>query len=81
MKLYCLFDAVANTFYSPSAFQSDAIAKRSFGDLITSERYNRTKGDYALYYVGDFDSDSGSIVSCSAPVIICKGSDFIADNS
>lgn len=78
MKLYSLFDSVANNFYSPSAFQSDALAKRSFGDLMTSERYDRTKGDYALYYVGDFDTDNGSIVPCSAPVIICKGSDFIA---
>lgn len=81
VSLYCLFDKVAKTFYAPTVFKNDEVAKRAFGELMLSDRYAKSKHDYELYCVGSFNDFNGFVVPLERLNLICKGSDFVAENS
>lgn len=54
---------------------NDAIACRSFGTLVNSGNsvLSASPSDFDLYKLGSYDSESGSIESCT-PSFVCSGS-------
>lgn len=60
--VYCIQDAVAEEFLSPVLHPSDAVARRSFENVVLAQGdssgplYTHASG-YTLYKVADFDSE------------------------
>lgn len=75
-NVYSIEDKVAKTYSQPCVFSSDDVAKRSFGDMITTPAYSKHRGDYRLCRIGSFDHNSGIIQSEDNPVFIVSGDSF-----
>lgn len=71
--IYSIRDKLAG-YMSLTLEKSDAIATRGFTTLVnTSDTVlSANPGDYDLYKVGEFDSESGVIESC-VPSFVCSG--------
>lgn len=80
-KLYSIRDEKAGTFNPPCVFDNDAVATRSFGDLVTRDKDTLLAAhseDFALYRLGEFDLESGALLSSVEDVVIlARGSDFV----
>lgn len=74
---YCIYSVrdKLSGYMNISLERGDAIATRSFTTLVNTPDtvLFANPGDYDLYKVGEFDSDSGTIESC-VPSFICGGS-------
>lgn len=72
--IYSVRDKLSG-YMNISLERGDAIATRSFTTLVNTPDtvLFANPGDYDLYKVGEFDSDSGTIESC-VPSFICGGS-------
>lgn len=78
MRLYQLFDKVADTVEGPVlTFGVDAPAVRMFHDLLMDERTGpgRHPGDYELLCVGSQDS-TGVIAPCGR-IVVATGASFV----
>ena len=55
-------------FMTPPIDQNDAAAARNFEHAIlnAASLMNSHPGDYALYRIGEFDTESGAITGCMA---------------
>lgn len=64
IKLYCIRDAKAKRFVSPFSAENDQLAIRSFEGAMRQpgSLLHDFPADFALYYVGDFDTESGALV-------------------
>lgn len=71
-NMFVVRDVLSGQCGVPRCEFNEATAKRSFADMI---RNNFNKGDYELYYVGQFDCLTGSIVDVQFS-FICNGSSF-----
>lgn len=65
VRLYSVCDTVAEEFGPIFSCKNDEVAKRAFNDLIKD---SPSPLDYALYYLGIFDSDVGFIDPVTIPV-------------
>lgn len=77
LRLYSLRDSLVG-FTSPVSFTSDETAIRSFSNLINSDETVAKNREYlSLYYVCDFDDESGicNFVEDSYNCI-CRGIDI-----
>lgn len=76
--VYSVRDLKAEYFISPFTLHSDAEAIRSFGDAVSKggTTLSDHPEDFQLYKVGEFDIDSGLIVSFPSPVALAMASDF-----
>lgn len=65
-------------FLQPTFDINTASAVRSFSDAVKSTDYGFRlhPGDFSLYHVGYFDSESGALESFDVPVFLATGSDF-----
>lgn len=63
--VYSIRDAKTG-FMTPSVDMNDASAARNFEHAVmnSASLMNSHPGDYALYCIGEFDTESGEIVSC-----------------
>lgn len=57
-NLYSVRDTLAEVFNKPFTEVNDATAKRSFANGISEWR---NKDDYALYYLGQLDDQTGEL--------------------
>lgn len=73
IKLYAIFDKVAGAFGKVEMFLKDALAERWFTTIVTSPDGLPIKSDIDLYYLGDFDSETGVIEPCDKPVFLMNG--------
>ena len=62
-------------FLRPVVEVNQSVAIRNFRDGF-SQMPDNTKDDYSLFYIGDFDDQTGEITSCT-PKLVCHGSQFI----
>lgn len=80
-ELYAIYDKVAESFTDPAGFQNEALAKRSFGDLIAGDGvYNAHPDDFDFYLVGYYDVRNGCMLSYDdiiLPKLICRGTDYV----
>lgn len=64
-SVYSIRDAKTG-FLTPSVEMNDASAARNFEHAVlnSASLMNSHPGDYALYRIGEFDTDSGKLVPC-----------------
>ncbi len=80
MKLYSIFDAKANTYCAPFECVSNGVAIRQLMDLVSDAKTTVSKypEDFSLYFVGDFDADTGSLLPLgTVPVLVLHAKDAI----
>lgn len=70
MKLYSIYDKVAQTYGAPTCQVNDAVAKRWF--KVVCDETPIPASDLDLAYLGDYHEDEGVIVA-QMPVIIAHG--------
>lgn len=77
LRIYSIYDSVSKRYLNPTFEESDAVAYRNFSYLIqtSSSVLSTHRTDFALYYVGTFDSSTG-IVSRDDSVLVCRGDDI-----
>ena len=63
--MYSIRDAKVG-FMTPTIDQNDAAASRNFEHAVlnAASLMNSHPGDYALYRIGEFDTESGAITGC-----------------
>lgn len=63
--MYSIRDAKVG-FMTPTIDQNDAAAGRNFEHAVlnVASLMNSHPGDYALYRIGEFDTESGAITGC-----------------
>lgn len=77
--VYCMRDVKAG-FMSPTISENDPIAARAFGDAVlrSDSVLLNYASDFALYRMGDFDSNSGRITPLDVPVLVIQATDILA---
>lgn len=76
LKLVSLFDTVAGTWSAPIGFHSEAQALRSFEDMVAAREGDVGKhpGDFILFCVGTFESQTGVLTGYGEAEVIVHGS-------
>lgn len=69
--IVCVRDNVAEVFHDPRTEVNTASAIRAFSDSVIDSPH---KDDFALYLIGEHDTDNGSVLPCE-PVRIFTGLD------
>jgi hypothetical protein len=81
-RVYAIRDDKMREYQSPVLIVNDAVASRSFGDLLSQDRNSpmvKHAGDFSLWYLGDFNAESGLFSSKEEPHIVCRASDFVIE--
>lgn len=78
MKIYVVYDKIADTYSEPFCAPADAVAIRNFRFTMTKYDDFFVK-DFELYLIGQFDNTTGLIESCSALAFIDSGSLILKD--
>lgn len=78
-RIFAVRDGKVQQYFPPMCFQTPGEAERWFADIVNDGKSAiwRHPGDYALYELGGFDSESGSLTSVT-PSLICTGTDVFA---
>lgn len=69
-KVYVMRDRKAGFYGTPFFSQNDATATRDFFGFCRMPQNEYLADDLELYYVGEFDSESGEITSLRKPVFL-----------
>lgn len=79
--IYCYRDVKVG-FLPPQCDQNDATAIRGFSFAINGNDgiMNYSPKDFDLYRIGEFDSDTGMIVS-ENPVVVATGINVLGDKT
>lgn len=69
-------------FMTPTVDYNENTAKRNFAKAINSETgiMNFEPGDFDLYKIGEFDSETGNLVSENIPVLVVSGLSIFGAN-
>lgn len=69
LKVYTIRDSKAEVFNTPFFQKSHGEAERSFRELINDEKSMVSKypEDYDLYYLGQYDDQTGTIEALDTP--------------
>lgn len=76
-SVYCVRDSLLG-FGFPVIRDNDAVASRAFEyDLkVDNSPYKHHPQDFQLYRIGEFDTESGEVIS-ESPVLIASAIDFV----
>ena len=76
MQIYCLRDRHVG-FLTPQFEQNEPAAIRNFEHLVSQKGnlVNFRPKDFDMYMIGEYETDSGEIQSCT-PILIANGGDF-----
>lgn len=68
-KVYSIRDQKAQVFNSPWFAKTHGEAERNFRSLVNDEKsmVHQYPLDFDLYYLGDYDTDSGKLMPLDAP--------------
>jgi hypothetical protein len=79
MKIYAVYDKKAMSFDSIISLENDVQASRSFDQAVNDPSTTLFKypSDFALYYLGEYDSSSGAIISSDIPVLKHEAMEFV----
>lgn len=79
IKVYAVKDDLCG-FMNPIYCQNDNLARRAFANAARSKEpnnINTNPDEKSLYYLADFDEDTGVFTQPSSPVYLCRAIDFI----
>lgn len=79
-RLYSIRDLKACILTPPVCLENDAVAVRSFGDLVSQNDtiYSKHPADFAMVFVGEMDFYTGALKSPEGGVVLlATGSDFV----
>lgn len=82
MKLFALRDLKSNLFLTPNFQRSIADATRSFSSMVNDSSHpnmiTQFPGDFRLYHLADFDSETGKLTVLDLPQDLGCALDFMA---
>lgn len=83
LRLYSIFDEKAKAFGSPFYMQTDGMALRLFSDQVSDHSRPSMLADhpedFRLYRIGEFEDESGEVVSENQPYFLANGIDFVTE--
>lgn len=68
-----MYDKVTGQYSTPMAFDSVAVAKRWFGFYVKKADLMAEPTDFELYYIADFEADTGKINCFDKIEFLMKG--------
>lgn len=81
MKLVCaIYDTQAKVYASPFYMNTKGEAVRAFSDAVNDAQMgslNKHPQDFLLFCIGEWDDNTGKLVSYSPPERLALGSDFV----
>lgn len=74
LKAYCIRDSKAEVFNTPFFQKTHGEAERSFKTLATdgTSMVSKYPTDYDLYYLGEYDDNSGKLIPLDTPQHVTK---------
>ncbi len=79
LNLYTIYDTAAAYYKNPFALQTDAQAKREFGDIFDGDNPIATHPEhYYLVKLATFDNSNGNITQTSATPTLLSGLEALA---
>ncbi len=77
---YSIYDSKAVAYLPPFMCHSEGIAIRSFTEACNSEghQFGKFPADYTLFHIGEFDDETGKLVSVN-PEVIRNGLNVVID--
>lgn len=76
-NLYAIYDTVAEVFNNPFVSINNQSAIRDFSTSVKEQPH---KDDYALYHIGAYDDNAGTITASDTPLKIYSGLEVKVDN-
>lgn len=77
LGVYSLYDIVAEAYFAPTLFESDAVAIRDTKYLFNAdEKFKANAHDYQLVFIGDFDKRSGALIGLDHRVL-CRCNELV----
>lgn len=76
-KLFSIFDELKHDFASIYDFENSDVAIRWFRQILTGTVLPRDRKDLSLYYLGDFNTVTGEIITHNERIV--NGGDFEND--
>lgn len=84
VRLYSVFDAKLAIFNQPYPDLKDASALRRFSDDVNNNTpknpLNKHPQDYSLFYIGDYDDETGELIP-SLPKALGTGSSVFKEEN
>jgi len=82
LKMYSIRDAAVGTYHPPFFNRTHGEAERNFAQLAKDDKtqVGQHPEDFDLYYLGDYDDNSGKMAPQDTPHHIAKASDAIQKN-
>lgn len=79
LKMYSVRDAKAEIYNAPFYKRSHGEAERDFKNAITDDKNPNAKypEDFDLYFLGDYDDQTGLVKPLNTPQHIAKAIDLI----
>lgn len=76
VRLFAVRDGKVEQFFPPMAHGTPGAAQRWFTDIVNNDKSELYKhpGDYALYSIGQFETDTGTITPTTVE-LVCTGMD------
>lgn len=73
-KMYSIRDSKAEIFYPPMFQKTHGEAERTFNKMVQDEKsmISQYPDDYDLYYIGEYDDQTGTINSLQTPQHVVK---------
>ena len=77
-RIFSVFDVKAKAYLPPFFMPEQGQAIRIFTDCVNKpeHQFGAHPADYALFEIGDFDDNHGSLVPC-APSLVCQGLELV----
>lgn len=81
-RVYAIRDAKADVYLQPFFRKTHGEAERDFRTLVGDEKSMISKypDDYDLYYLGDYDDQTGAIERLDTPTHVVKAVNFVQAN-
>ena len=74
LQLYSVRDTVAELFHAPRHMHNHAVAVRNFTEWLDQDDGGHVHlEDYNLYYVGEFDDETGIFTALDEPELVMLG--------
>lgn len=79
MQIFAVRDTAVEAFLAPFYMPSKGAAIRAFGDTVNDPQsgFNKHPQDFSLYFLGDFDEQTGIIAPASSPEHCVTGADVM----
>lgn len=74
LKMYSIRDAKSESFNPPFFQPTHGVAERAFKELVNDPKSNANKypEDYDLYYLGEYDDNTGKLAAKDTPEHMVK---------